>query len=157
MKLSFAIGITALAGLLLFSGCEDSKRDEVALRVAAFTYAFEHDSDIAEDQTAWTFSIESELHQDEVVRALSRFPIAKGSVKIEDRDTMRRVDLNSGKRFAHWTVKITRKDTDEAWAHVGCVKVGLNGYGQILVLKCRLVAGLLYLRFRRGFHKCVSR
>ncbi len=134
MKRPFAIGIVALFSLLCSSGCRDNQDDEVALRVAALSYAFEHDSNF-EDQTTWIFTIESDLYQNEVLKALSRYPLAKTAVKVEDRDMMRLVDLNSGKRVVHWTVKINRKTTGEARVEVGCVKGRLNGYGQILVLK----------------------
>jgi hypothetical protein len=136
MKLSRAIGIAGLTGLLLFAGCNDSNSDEIALRVAALSYAFEHDTETAANQSAWIFTIESDLYQEDVVQALTEYPLAKGTVKIEDRDSMRRIDLNSGKPFAHWTVKkVNWKAASEVWVEVGCVKGGLNGYGQVLVLK----------------------
>jgi hypothetical protein len=135
MKRFFAIGLPVVISLLWFAGCNDSKSDEIAVRVAALSYAFEHDTETAANQTAWIFTIDSDLLKEEVAHSLSNYPLAKSPMKIEDRDMMRLIDLNSGKRLAHWTVKIRRKATGEAWAEVGCVKGGLNGYGQILVLK----------------------
>ena len=126
---------TLLASLLFLFGCTDGKSDAVALRVAAFTYAFEHDTETKNDPGKWIFTIESDFGQNEVAQALSSYPLARGAVTVEDRGSSARVDTKSGKRFAHWSVNIEKKSTGEVWAEVGCVKGGLNGYGQMLFLK----------------------
>jgi hypothetical protein len=129
--------ITALllAGLFAFAGCTDRPPDATAIRVAALTYAFEHDPEIKADPARWIFAVECDAAQPEVARLLARFPLAQGPLKIEERGTSARVDALSGKRYVYWNVKVSRREDGEVWADVGCVKGGLNSYGQMMLLK----------------------
>jgi len=100
-----------LASLLFLFGCTDGKSDAVALRVAAFTYAFEHDTETKNDPVSGSSPLRVISGQNEVAQALSSYPLARGAVTVEDRGSSARVDTKSGKRFAHWSVNIEKKST----------------------------------------------
>lgn len=134
MRRSYLLFALLIALAVALSGCSDSKSDAIAMRVAALTYAFDQDPE-TKQAAHWVFTVDSDLETESVVAALSAYPISTKTLQIEDRSSVLRVDAESGKRYAHWRVKIERKGLGEMWADVGCVKGGLNGYGQILVLK----------------------
>lgn len=124
-----------LTGWFAFAGCADRPPDATAIRVAALTYAFEHDPEIKADPAQWIFAVECDAAQPEVIRSLARFPLAQGKVQIEERGTSARVDALSGKRYVYWSAKVVKNEPGETWVDVGCVKGGLNGYGQMLRLE----------------------
>jgi hypothetical protein len=121
--------------IALFAGCSNNKTDQINLRVAALSYAFEHDEGTKTDAKTWVFEITSDFQEAEVIQALSKYPLARGALKIEDRGDLARVDTLSGNKYAHWRVKFLKFEDGEAFVDVGCVKGGLNGYGQILIMK----------------------
>lgn len=134
MRTSFFAALL-LTGLFAFTGCADRPPDATAIRVAALTYAFEQDPEIKADPAQWIFAVECDAAQPEVAKLLTRFPLAQGKVKIEERGTSARIDALSGKRYVYWSAKVVKNEPGETWVDVGCVKGGLNGYGQMLQLK----------------------
>lgn len=124
-----------LAACFAGTGCADRPPDATAIRVAALTYAFEQDPEIKADPSQWVFAVECDSAQPEVIQSLARFPLARGKLNIEERETSARVDTLSGKRYVYWSAKVVKNEPGETWVDVGCVKGGLNGYGQMLLLK----------------------
>jgi hypothetical protein len=135
MKRHALLSILLVPLMAYLSSCVGSQSDAIDIRVAALRYAFEHDSDSKTNLANWIFSVDSDIERELVVAGLSNYPIARGKLEIEDRNEITRFDKNTGKRSAYWRVKIEKKQTGEVWAYVDCVKGGLNGYGQILLMR----------------------
>lgn len=130
-----AAGAMLLVACFAFTGCVERLPDATAIRVAALTYAFEQDPEIMAAPAQWIFAVECDDAQPEVIQSLARFPLAQGKLKIEERGTSGRVDALSGKRYVYWSAKVVKNEPGETWVDVGCVKGGLNSYGQMLLLK----------------------
>ena len=97
-----AFSVVAVLGVV---ACDATKADAVAVRVAALTYAFEHDSDTNKDRASCTFVVQSDSEQEEVVRSLSSYPISSQPLKSEARGSLVVVDARSGKRIVSWSLR----------------------------------------------------
>jgi len=103
------------------------------MRVAAFAYAFDHDLETSEDRTKWLFVVEPDIESEAIVRALASYPVTTEPVDVEG--ALAFTDKRSGKQVAYWSVKVREEKSSRVMLDVGCVKGGLNGYGQTLVMK----------------------
>jgi hypothetical protein len=130
-----SLGWWLVAVAVGLTGCGGGKSEEVAIRVAALTYAFEHDTEWQAEPGKWVFSVEAGAETEVVIAALAKYPISRETLKTEDRGSMARVDVSSGKRYAHWSVEVRPAVSGGMWIEVGCVKGGLNGHGQALEMK----------------------
>lgn len=131
----------SLAATLL-SGCSLSKNAEIEMRASALRHAFQAETANWEwegkkwtEITQWIFVVECDAHTAEVIGALGDYPVVSSVAKF-DRDDMAFVEPSSGKHVAIWRLEeIIPSEGGTYMADVSCVKGGLNGYGQYLLLK----------------------